>query len=302
MTSLETFLGHAKAEAEPGLIAQHLPHLSASSIGMLLRCPRQFQRRYLFGEKEKPGENLFVGSSFHETMEWNYLTKIDSHEDQPLSDAIAYLHDAAIPKVLEESGGQDEIVWDNDIEKAKADLTRITQGYYTKVVPRIQPVGAEEKFSLDFAGVEVPVIGYIDLVSGYEMQMDTTSMMVPDRIIDTKTGKQASRKIKPSWNLQGRLYTYAKKLPTEFHSVSRAQTPTIVTALESADMTVPILTDGQYREMEYLVNTAADCIRHFLTVYGREQDWPTWGAVPDWTRNMLPCDRCGWRSGCPAWM
>jgi len=289
MTSLETFLGHAKAEAEPGLIAQHLPHLSASSIGMLLRCPRQFQRRYLFGEKEKPGENLFVGSSFHGTLEWNYEQKIESHEDHPLTDALQYLHDKAIPDTLEEQGGEAEIVWDSDIEKAKADLTRITQAYYSRVVPRIQPISAEEKFSLDFDGVEVPVIGYVDLEDA-------------DRILDTKTGKQASRKIKPSWNLQGRLYTYARKKPTEFHSVSRAQTPTIVTALESSEMTVPLLTDGQYREMEYLVNTAADCIRHFLTVYGREQDWPTWGAVPDWTRNMLPCDRCGWRKGCPAWM
>ena len=288
MTSLENFLGRAKAEAEPGLIAQHLPHLSASSIGMLLRCPRQFQRRYLFGEKEKPGENLFVGSSFHETMEWNYAQKIESHTDYPLTDALQYLHDAAIPKVLEESGGTEEIVWDSDEEKARADLNRITQAYYSRVVPRIQPVKAEEKFSLDFEGVEVPVIGYIDTEDA-------------DRILDTKTGKQASRKIKPSWNLQGRLYTYARKKPTEFHSVSRAQTPTIVTALESAEMVVPMLTDGQYREMEYLVNTAADCIRHFLTVYGRDQDWPTWGAVPDWTRNMLPCDRCGWRAGCPAW-
>ena len=24
--------------------------------------------------------------------------------------------------------------------------------------------------------------------------------------------------------------------------------------------------------------------------------------IPDWTRNILPCDRCGWREGCPAWM
>ena len=288
MTTLEHFLGQAKVEAEPGIIGQYLPHLSASSIGMLLRCPRQFQRRYLFGEKEKPGENLFVGSSFHETLEWNYAQKITSGLDYPLSDAIQYLHDAAIPNVLEESGGENEIVWDSDIEKAKGDLDRITSAYYSKVVPRIQPIKAEEKFSLAFPGVEVPVIGYVDTEDA-------------DRILDAKTGKQATRKLKPSWNLQGRLYTYARKKPTEFHSISRAATPTIVTALESTEMTVPILSDTQYREMEYLVQTAAECIRHFLTVYGKDQDWPTWGAVPDWTRNILPCDRCGWREGCPAW-
>ena len=221
-------------------------------------------------------------------MEWNFTEKITSHEDYPLSDAIQYLHDAAIPKVLEESGGVDEIVWDSDVEKAKGDLTRITQAYYTKVVPRIQPIAAEDKFSLDFPGVEIPVIGYIDLQDA-------------DRNLDTKTGKSVSRKLKPSWQLQGRLYTYATGKPTEYHSISRAQTPSIVTALESDEMTVPILTPGQYREMEHLVNTAADFLRFFLTNYGREEDWATWGSVPDWTRNILPCDRCAWKRGCPAW-
>jgi hypothetical protein len=289
VTALEHFLGQPRVEAEPGIIGQHLGHLSASSIGMLLRCPRQFQRRYLFGEKERPGEGMVVGDFFHETMEWNYGQKILSGTDYPLSDAIQYLHDEAIPRVLEENGGEEEIEWTTTAEIAKHDADRITSAYYQAVVPRIQPVSVEEKFSIDFDGLEVPVIGYIDTEDA-------------DRILDTKTGKQATRKLKPSWNLQGRLYTYARKKPTEFHSISRAQVPTIVTALESDQMTVQLLSETQFKEMQYLVGTAAELLRHFLTHLGTEQDWPTWGSVPDWTRNMLPCDRCGWRQGCPAWM
>jgi hypothetical protein len=289
---LQTFLGSPIREEELStttpLLSDYLPHLSASSIGMLMRCPRQFQHRYLFGEKERPGEGLFVGSSFHDVLEWNYAQKIESHTDHPITEAIEYLNDVSIPKVIEESGGEDWISWDTDKEKARADTERITSAYYRTVVPRIQPSSVEEKFAIQFDGVEVPVIGYLDLQD-------------EDRILDTKTGKQAARKVKPSWQLQGRLYSFAKQKPTEFHSISRAQTPTIVTALESTEMTVPPPTPGQQQEMTRLVQTAAELIRYFLGRYGTEEEWPTWGAIPDWSRNVLPCQMCGWRQGCPAW-
>ena len=274
----------------PVSLTDHLHHLSASSIGMLMRCPRQFQHRYLRGEKERPGENLVIGSSFHETLEWNYTQKIASHVDQPLADAVQYLHDVAIPKVLEESGGVDEIKWDTDagLDAARSDTERITSAYYRHVVPRIQPVETEQKFTIEVPGVELPVIGYIDVQEA-------------DRVLDTKTGKQASRKVKPSWQLQGRTYSFATQKPTEYHSISRAKTPTIVTALESDAMIVPVPTEAQMGEFVRIVNTAADLIRHFVYTYGVDEEWPTWGAIPDFSRNVLPCDFCGWRQGCPAW-
>jgi hypothetical protein len=282
-----TFLG--EAEERPSVsIADHMEHLSASSIGMLMRCPRQFQHRYLRGEKERPGGALVIGSFFHETLEWNYRQKIDSHRDQPLSDAVQYLNDVAIPQVVEENGGPDWISWDTTFDDARSDAQRITGAYYRQVVPRIQPVVVEEKFSLDVPGVEVPVIGYIDLA-------DT------DRTIDTKTGKQVSRKVKPSWQLQGRMYAFATQKPTEYHSISRAKTPSIVTGLESAEMIVPVPTDAQMTEFTRLVTTAAELIRYFLDRFGLDEEWPQWGAVPDWSRNVLPCDMCGWKVGCPMW-
>jgi hypothetical protein len=269
-------------------LTDHLRHLSASSIGMLMRCPRQFQHRYLRGEKERPGEAIVLGSMFHETLEWNYATKIASHVDQPLADAVQYLHDVAIPKVIEESGGTDYIAWDDKPETCISDAERVTSAYYRHVVPRIQPTATEQKFTIEVPGVEVPVIGYIDVQEA-------------ERTLDTKTGRQAARKVKPSWQLQGRMYAFATGKPTEYHSISRAKTPTIVTALESEAMIVPVPSEQQMGEFTRIVNTAADLIRHFLDTYGVDDEWPTWGAIPDFSRNILPCDFCGWRQGCPAW-
>jgi hypothetical protein len=294
MSSIEVFLGTPPPEEQPPipiprtLIGQHLKHLSASSIGMALRCPRQFQRRYLFGEKQRPGEALVIGSFFHETLDFNYKQKIESHVDYPLSDAVQYYGDVAVPKVLEQEGGADNIEWDTDVNAAAADGERIMSAYYNLVVPRIQPVATEERFEMFFPGVEVPVIGFVDVRDA-------------GRILDTKTGKQASRKVKPSWQLQGRLYAQARQMPVEYHSISRAKTPTIVTALESEEMVVPPPTEAQARNMEHTIKAAADYIEYLLATHGPEDDWPALGAVPDFSRTLLPCNFCSWREGCPAW-
>jgi len=255
---------------------------------MLNRCPRQFQRRYLFHEKEKPGESLVVGSTFHNTLEWNYRTKIESGKDQPVADMVQYLNDEAIHEAIRESGGVDNIRWDTDPETVRSDSERITSAYYRQIVPRIQPVAVEEQFSLTFSEIPVPVIGFIDTRE-------------QARVLDTKTGKAVTRKVKPSWQLQGRLYSLATKLPTEYHSVSRAKTPGIVTGLESEDMIVPVPSDEQVGHMSRLLEMAAATISYYWERYGMEQDWPWLGATPDWSRNLLPCDMCGWRDGCPAW-
>lgn len=262
-------------------------HLSASSVGMLFRCPRQYQRRYIFGEKERPGEAIVVGSFFHEALQHNYEQKIASHVDLSLSEVTQYLQDAAVPKVLEGEGGVENIRWDTNLDTARYDAERMTAAYMHNVVPRIQPAGVEARFEIA-VGLPIPVIGYVDA-------WDT------QRTLDTKTGKQAASKVKPSWQLQGRLYAYATGRPTEYHSISRAKTPKIVTALESAEMVVPVPNEGQFENMSHLFRTAFEQISYYWERHGTEEDWPTFGAVPDFTRNMLPCDYCGWRVNCPAW-
>src|SRR5262249_42922875 len=250
--------------------------------------PRQFRHRYLLGEKERPGEAIVVGSFFHKTLNWNYGLKLKSGVDQPLSDAVQYLQDVAVPQVLEEEGGADWIRWDTSLDEARGDAHRITGAYYYSVVPQIQPVATEERFEIQIDGVEVPLIGYIDVEDEH-------------RVLDTKTGRAAARKVKPSWQLQGRLYSFARQKPTEFHSISKARTPTIVTALESDQMVVGVPTPDQQENTARLVRTAADLIRHFLNTFGVEEEWPEWGAAPDFSRNILPCSFCGWATDCKAW-
>jgi len=312
MSSLDQFLGGVASVAPPTeapptselLWPERIKHLSATSIGMFRRCPEQFRHRYILGEKERPGEGLVIGSAFHEGVEYNYAQKIQSHEDRPTAEVVEYLQDVGVPKVLEEQGGAEEIAWDGDdavkgVDLLRRDSERILIRYHEDVVPRIQPISLEEQLYIRDDRLPVPIIGYVDVRSAYEMAMDTTSVWVPDRIIDTKTGKQSVSKLKPSWMLQATIYSAMTNLPVEYHSISRAKVPKITTGLESADMVFA----PNPTKTENVINSAAqigNMIAWMYTTYGPDQTWPTMGRFADWSMSFSPCNNCGWRKVCPA--
>jgi PD-(D/E)XK nuclease superfamily len=310
MSSLEQFLGEVASVASvqeassalgwPGRIR----HLSATSIGMFRRCPEQFRHRYILGEKERPGEGLVVGSAFHEGVEYNYAQKIESHVDRPTAEVVEYLQDVGVPKVLEEQGGAEEIAWDSGdavkgVDLLRRDSERILIRYHEDIVPRIQPISLEEQLFIEDPKLIVPIIGYIDVRSGYAVEMDTTTMWVADRVLDTKTGKQSVSKLKPSWLLQATLYGAMTGLPVEYHSISRAKVPKITTGLESPDMVFtpdPIKTANVIHSASQI----ALMIAWMYTTYGPDETWPTMGRFADWSMSFSPCTNCGWRKVCPA--
>ena len=269
----------------------HFAHLSATSLGMFRRCPRQFQQRYLLGRKEPPGEALVLGNVFHDTLNYNYAQKIASQEDRPLSELIEYLQDESVPKVLDKAGGLNEVRWDGQpeasLDAVRSDSARITSAYHRQVLPRMQPVATEQKMEWHI-GVPVPLIGYLDTI-------------LADRAVDTKTGKQAVSKVKPGWRLQADLYSAYLGMPLEFQSINRAAQPKIMTGLESEALIVypsKRETDNLLRVLRRMIEQ----IEWMYQQYGLTDAWPTWGRWADWSQSVLPCDYCGFKKDpCPAW-
>ena len=312
MSSLDQFLGGVASVAPPTEAPptaelqwpERIRHLSATSIGMFRRCPEQFRQRYILGRKERPGEGLVIGSAFHEGIGWNYAQKIESHVDLPVAECVEYLQDVGVPKVLEEQGGADEIAWDSNdpvkgVDLLRRDSERILIRYHEDVVPRLQPLALEEELYIRDPRLVVPLLGYIDLRTGYAIEMDTTTEWVADRVIDTKTGKAAQSKLKPSWLLQATIYSAMTNLPVEYHSISRAATPKIVTGLESADM---VFVPNEVKT-ENVINSAAqiaNMIAWMYSTYGPDETWPTMGRFADWSMSFSPCQNCGYRKECPA--
>ena len=295
MSSLADFLAFdtpVEAAPAPQAWPPRIEHLSASSIGMFRRCPEQFRHRYVLGEKERPGEALVIGSMFHKTIEENYRTKIESHEDRPLAEMVQFHNDVSVPTVVEQEGGLEEIAWDGadpakGLEVARRDSERIFAAYFGQVVPRIQPISVERKFVLDVPGMRVPLLGYLDTETN------------DDRVIDTKTGKTSVSKLKPSWMIQSTIYSAATGFDVEYHSISRAARPKIVTGLEAPGLIMrPSL--AQAINVFRTATMVAQTIEHFYNTYGPDETWPTFGRFADWSMTFSPCTNCGWRKVCPA--
>ena len=59
-------------------------HLSVTQLKMFLRCPLQYEFRYIKGLKVPPVEAMTLGKSIHSTLEENYKQKIETKKDLPI--------------------------------------------------------------------------------------------------------------------------------------------------------------------------------------------------------------------------
>ena len=262
-----------------------IQHLSASSLGMLARCPEQFRQRYVLGKKERPGEALVIGTAVHLAAEENFKQKIESFTDLPAAHLIQWYDDVGFPSaVAERQERGEEVAWDTDPEGARRRGRVITGAYHSQVAPRVQPISVETRVEADF-GLPVPVIGYADV------ETEPT-------VIDIKTGKTARRQIKPEWRIQAAVYSTITLKPIDFHCVSASEKqfrPAVFTPLEAPDLSVWLPPEAR-AETQRNVRAMAWMAHHFMETLGPDEPWPTIGQVHPWA-----CGWCAFKPECPAW-
>jgi PD-(D/E)XK nuclease superfamily len=262
-----------------------IAHLSASSLGMLARCPEQWRQRYVLGKKERPGEALVIGTAVHLCAERNFVQKIESKQDIPTTELVTWFDDVGFPQALQERQEKgEEVAWDTGPDSARMRGRTITYAYNEAVAPRVQPLAAESRVEADF-GLPVPVIGYADCV--------TTGS-----VIDIKTGKAARRDVKPEWRIQAAVYSTITGLPVDFHAVAASEKTfkaTIMTPLESPGLSVWLPEEAR-EETQRNVRAMAWMAHHFMDTLGPDAAWPTTGQVHPWA-----CNWCAFKPGCPAW-
>lgn len=135
-----------------------IDHLSYSSISMYLDCPEAWQRKYVLNEPTRKTSALAFGSAFHGTVEqmvqgpvvmadvwkdefekaFNHEISLDADEtrEQFYNEGIRLLSHADVQKVIGE------------------------------IRPKMDTAGAmiERRVELRVPGVNVPIVGYIDVV------------------------------------------------------------------------------------------------------------------------------------------
>ncbi len=133
-------------------------YLSASSLNMLLTCPKQFEFRYVQGLVIPPGAALVTGSAMHRTLETYYRDAMTSSQRLTGKQA-AELAVASLDEVL---GEGENTVSGEERETAIHDLTGLAEVYVDTVAKDIVPLAVEEEVRYT-AACGVDILAYLDL-------------------------------------------------------------------------------------------------------------------------------------------
>lgn len=188
-----------------------IEHLSPSQIGMFLRCPKQWEYRYVQGIKIPPTGAMVLGSAYHKGVAERFLYVIDKGEQPPPELATdifetewSYL--LSQRSLVEDEGEQlsfDEIEWGaDDPGRLKQAGLNLIHRYDEAIAPAITPVSVESKQTMYVESI--PIVLVTDLVTPYAT-------------IDHKVKKKRFSEAELQQNIQGTVYQMATGLPLEFH-------------------------------------------------------------------------------------
>lgn len=257
-------------------------HLSASSLGTFARCPEQFRRRYLLGERERPAAALIWGSADDFAHTTNFEQKIETHADISQADVeLAFVE--GFDQAVERDGGAAEVDWGEQKPGELKDAgVRLVSVYHRQVSPLVQPVAVQRDFMLAVAGVPVPIIGRIDLEQA-------------DELNEWKVASRGEREPKPQWRTQGRLYQAATGKPLEWHVKARTKIPAVYTAADHPGLRLPFSRVAVAATEERIRKTVAQLL-HLTATLGPDEPWPTHAPDYGWA-----CGYCGFRPTCAWW-
>lgn len=176
------------------------PHISHSQLSMFWRCPEQYRRRYMEGERFPPGIAMMTGSAVHKGIETNFGRKIETHEDLPAPEII----DSAVAAFQAATAGdyaltKEEINIGRDQVLATAiDQTATLAGLHAEEqAPEYQPTEVEHTTRIVFPTAPVDLLATTDLRDDRH------------RITDFKTAKQSKSADEVHRSVQLTIYAAA---------------------------------------------------------------------------------------------
>jgi hypothetical protein len=278
-----------------GMISYDVPgwplrngRLSASALGTFLRCPEQFRRQYVLGEKRPSGGTGLAGTGAHGAIEAALRLRAMRGlvaSPRQVTDTFDAVYDSAVERANEREGiewgtireGKTNIALDYDkareIGKRAVEAYACSPGY-----ERLQPWHTEEVFSFMVPGVPVPFCGLIDVVT-------------ESSVVDLKFGAQTASVVKPDWRIQALVYGFAKRRPAEFHATSwagAAQSPASHPGLR-----------WPWNPVQALL--AADIMRSVVeAILAYAARWPD-SAWPGNLSHQWACAKCEFKRDCRWW-
>lgn len=197
-----------------------MDHLSVTQLNMFLRCPKQYEFRYIEGIKIPPSGAMIEGSAYHSTVAGDLNSKLASGkllQDSEIADIFSDSFEYHIRKGLlledEEDYQFEEIDWEERTPgEVKDEGVALAKLYHQKVAGTLNPVEVEQKQFMTVAGI--PFVLIADVVES-------------ERIIDHKVAKRRQYEDALRTNLQATAYSMFYNRDLEFHYAMKNKTPEI---------------------------------------------------------------------------
>ena len=195
-----------------------IDHLSPTQISMFLRCPKQYEYRYLKGLKIPPSGAMVLGSAYHEGLAERFKSVI-AYKEQPSPLLALDTFDAAFERIKAEHIVSDEdealpfddIQWEQEPGQLKDVGIKLLQVYEKNIAPSIKPESVEAK--------EIMLVGDIPIHLITDLTTETN-------VIDHKVKGRRFSEDDLRQNLQGTIYYLATGMPLDFHVALKTKVPT----------------------------------------------------------------------------
>lgn len=172
-------------------------YLSASSLGTLITCPRQYEFRYVKNLVIPPNAALVTGSVMHKVFETYYKDAMTSSQRLTVEQSVELASDIASDYLKESDIGTTSTEEVSDIQKLAPVITRT---YVDKVAQHINPIATEEELRVTMA-CGVDILGYLDLRHALKHSEDEVKLAEENGIELAVEGIADYKITKKKWNL-----------------------------------------------------------------------------------------------------
>lgn len=243
--------------------------VSYSQVAMFMRCPKQWEHRYVMGLKRPPpGVDAAMGIAAHKSAEMNLASKMQNGQALTVAEAEALARDE-LARVWEGDAARDidPVLLDAEdkargatVVKGEAiDMTvKLARVHHSEVATLItKPVAVELPFRYAVEGLAKDVIGYIDVLeerNGLAVRDLKTRSRKPDenaadRDIQLSTyglAILAERGTIPSAFYVDTIVKRAKGLPEPFTQRTTRTRAELQTTVDRLRLTVAAMDSGLY--------------------------------------------------------
>ncbi len=193
--------------------------LSPTQVRCFMDCHARWWFKYTLKQPDPPNGNLALGRAVHWALTQNFVQKVETYEDLPVTGVLALFREAWAL-----ASDQAEFRDDEDPSELARTGAALVSKYLDEVAPAVEPAAEELHVTGEIGGVWVQ--GFIDVLD------------VEGRIIDIKTAKASPASIEPMNRFQVATYSQLERTASgkgRLDVLVKSKTPKIV--LQSFDVT-----------------------------------------------------------------